>query len=260
MAARPPDVLALRPLTRRSILIASGGFAVALAFGEGAAALQASPRSHRMRPNAWITIDADDLVTVISPASEMGQGVMTSIPLLLAEEMDADWRKVRVRQAPADAKAFGNPAFGGLQATGASMTTRAYGELMRLAGAQARAILIRCASQLLGVHPQEVSVGLHVLIHRPTGRRLSFGEVAAAAALPDTLPTVSVAGLKPAAQWRYIGRDVPGSTCPARFRARRVSGSTCSPKGCCSARSHARRCRARRLCTSTTRRRGRRAA
>ena len=143
MGARPPDVLALQPLTRRSILIASGGFAVAIAFGEGSAALAAPSRPHRMQPNAWITIDADDLVTLISPASEMGQGVMTSIPLMLAEEMDADWQKVRVRQAPSDARTYGNPAFGGLQATGSSMTTRAYGQIMRLAGAQARAILIR---------------------------------------------------------------------------------------------------------------------
>jgi isoquinoline 1-oxidoreductase beta subunit len=142
MAARPPDVLALQPLTRRSFLIASGGFAVALAFGEGSAALAASSRARRMQPNAWITIDADDWVTLISPASEMGQGVMTSIPLMLAEEMDADWEKVRVRQAPSDARAYGNPAFGGLQATGSSMTTRAYGQIMRLAGTQARAILV----------------------------------------------------------------------------------------------------------------------
>jgi isoquinoline 1-oxidoreductase subunit beta len=218
MAARPLDVLALQPLTRRSILIASGGFAIALAFGQGSASLAASSRSHRLRPNAWITIDADDVVTLISPASEMGQGVMTSIPLMLAEEMDADWEKVRVRQAPSDASAYGNPAFGGLQATGASMTTRAYGQIMRLAGNQARAILIECAARLLGVAPREVSVGLHVLVHRPTGRRLSFGEVAAAAVLPDPLPTVSVADLKPPADWRYIGKDMPRVDVPGKVR------------------------------------------
>ena len=231
MAARPPHGLALQPLTRRSILVASGGFAIALAFGEGPGALAASSRARRMQPNAWITIDADDLVTLISPASEMGQGVMTSIPLLLAEEMDADWRKVRVRQAPSDAKAYGNPAFGGLQATGASMTTRAYGELMRLAGAQARAILIRCSSQLLGVRPQDISVGLHVLIHRPTGRRLSFGEVAAAAALPNTLPNVSVADLKPASQWRYIGKDVPRIDVPGKVQGEAGFGIDVQPEG-----------------------------
>jgi isoquinoline 1-oxidoreductase beta subunit len=231
MAARPPDLLALLPLTRRSILIASGGFAVALAFGEGSAALAASSRPHRMQPNAWITIAADNLVTLISPASEMGQGVMTSIPLMLAEEMDADWQKVRVRQAPSDARAYGNPAFGGLQATGSSMTTRAYGQIMRLAGAQARAILIECAAGLLGVPVGEVSVGLHVLVHRPTGRRLSFGEVAAAAVLPDPLPTVSVRDLKPPADWRYIGKDVPRIDVPGKVRGEARFGIDVQPEG-----------------------------
>jgi isoquinoline 1-oxidoreductase beta subunit len=111
MAVAPPGGRVLQRLSRRSVLFGLGGFALALGFGEAPAAFAASPGRGRMRPNAWITIDADDLVTLISPASEMGQGVMTSIPLLLAEEMDADWRKVRVRQAPSDAKTFGNPAF-----------------------------------------------------------------------------------------------------------------------------------------------------
>jgi isoquinoline 1-oxidoreductase beta subunit len=231
MAVAPLGGRVLQRLSRRSVLFGVGGFAVALGFGEAPAAFAASPARGRMRPNAWVTIDADDLVTLISPASEMGQGVMTSIPLLLAEEMDADWRKVRVRQAPSDAKTFGNPAFGGLQATGGSMTTRAYGEVMRLAGAQARSILVSCAGQLFGVDPHEITVGLHVLVHAATGRRLSFGEVAAAAVLPDRLPSVSIADLKPAAQWRYIGKDVPRLDIPGKVRGDAGFGIDVQPEG-----------------------------
>ena len=147
MAARPLDVLALQPLTRRSILIASGGFAIALAFGQGSASLAASSRSHRLRPNAWITIDADDVVTLISPASEMGQGVMTSIPLMLAEEMDADWKQVRVIRAPSDEKRFGNPLFWDMQLTAGSRTTLGYFDVLRIAGAQVRFVLMTAAAQ-----------------------------------------------------------------------------------------------------------------
>jgi isoquinoline 1-oxidoreductase beta subunit len=231
MTSVPLEVDVLQRLTRRSVLLASGGFALALAFGEGPIALAASAGRRRMQPNSWITVDADDWVTLISPASEMGQGVMTSMPLLLAEEMDVDWRKVRVRQAPSDAKAYGNPAFGGLQATGGSMTTRGYGEVMRLAGAQARSILVSCAGQLLGVAPQEISVGLHVLVHAPTGRRLSFGEVAASAVLPDPLPRVSTSDLKPPAQWRYIGKDVPRIDIPGKVRGEAGFGIDVQPEG-----------------------------
>src|SRR3984893_16989419 len=125
-------------LSRRSFLLQAGGLTLALAFGarpvDAIAQLPNKPPTpfDLHRPNVWVTIGADDRITLISPASEMGQGVMTSIPLLIAEEMDADWNKVKVLQAPSDAEAYGNPAFQGLQSTGASMTTRAYCDVMRL--------------------------------------------------------------------------------------------------------------------------------
>jgi isoquinoline 1-oxidoreductase beta subunit len=111
------------------------------------------------------------------------------------------------------------------------MTTRAYGEVMRLAGAQARSILISCAGQLLGVASHEISVGLHVLIHAPTGRRLSFGEVAAAAVLPDPLPSVSSLDLKPPARWRYIGKDVPRIDIPGKVQGEAAFGIDVRPEG-----------------------------
>ena len=108
-------------LSRRSLLLQAGRVSIALALGAHSAeaiAEQPADLSQQWklhRPNAWVRIGTDDLITLISPASEMGQGVMTSIPLLIAEEMDADWQKVRIQQAPMDAKAYGNPKFGGIQ-------------------------------------------------------------------------------------------------------------------------------------------------
>lgn len=212
MTARGRDILFVKRLSRRSMLVGSGVFGVAFAFSDkpfafGADASQGG--SARFKPNVWIRIGADDVVNLVSPVSEMGQGVMTSIPLLIAEEMDADWRKVRVIQAPSDADAYGNPGLNGLQATGASMTTRAFFDVMRLAGAQGRAILIICAARLLKVDPKECMTELHVVVHGPSGRRLSFGEIASVATLPDPPPTVSKADLKRPEHWRYIGKDVP---------------------------------------------------
>jgi isoquinoline 1-oxidoreductase subunit beta len=111
-----------RALSRRSFLITVGGTGVAVAFGsllsDASEVTEASAAEGSFRPNVWVTVAVDGVVTIISPASEMGQGVMTSIPLLIAEEMDADWSKVRIIQAPADAKNYGNPGFNGVQLTG----------------------------------------------------------------------------------------------------------------------------------------------
>src|ERR1700731_4689815 len=124
----PAHPLRIYRLSRRSFLLRAGGVCVALglrshsveAFAEQLAEM---PQQWELRrPNAWVTIGTDDLITLISPVSEMGQGVMTSIPILIAEEMDADWQKVRIQQAPTDAKTYGNPKFGGIQTTGGSQS------------------------------------------------------------------------------------------------------------------------------------------
>jgi isoquinoline 1-oxidoreductase beta subunit len=96
-------------LSRRTFLASMGSLVVSVAFAAEPAGMggqsrkpSAASAAAMYRPNAWVTIGADDIVTVISPASEMGQGVKTSLPLLVAEEMDADWNKVRILQAPAE--------------------------------------------------------------------------------------------------------------------------------------------------------------
>jgi isoquinoline 1-oxidoreductase beta subunit len=214
-------------LSRRSFLLQAGGFTLALGLGARPAGAIAQPsysspkRFDLHRPNVWATIGADDQITLTSPASEMGQGVMTSIPLLIAEEMDADWNKVKVLQAP-NAKAYGNPKFGGAQATGGSQTTRAFFEPLRLVGAQTRNILLASASALLDAPIDELTTEPNVVVHRATGRALSYGEVAASGRFPDPIPEVTLTDLKPVIDWRYIGKNLPRIDIPSK-----VNGSAC---------------------------------
>src|SRR5437879_13583431 len=103
--------IAFQSISRRAFLISSGAAAVGIAFGSFSKRIfaQLEPFS----PNGWVRVGTDNIVTVYAPACEMGQGVMTAMPLLIAEEMDLDWGRVRVEQAPYNPKVFGNPLFGG---------------------------------------------------------------------------------------------------------------------------------------------------
>jgi isoquinoline 1-oxidoreductase beta subunit len=208
-----------RPLSRRSFLVTAGGAGVAVAFGGLAhdvrAAELAAAVEGDFRPNAWIAIAADGAVSIVAPAVEMGQGIATTLPLLVAEEMDADWGRVRVVPAPSDAQTYGNPGFYGIQLTGGSESTRGYHALLRLTGAQTRLTLTAMAADLLGAPVGELSTEPGRVVHAASGRALDYGEIAARGALPDPLPQAGEADLKPRDRWRYLGRrtvdriDVP---------------------------------------------------
>src|ERR1700733_4606530 len=217
--AGPPRVYRL---SRRSLLLQAGGVSIALGLGSYsveafAGQLADLPQRWKLsRPNAWVTIGTDDLITLISPVSEMGQGVMTSIPLLIAEEMDADWQKVRIQQAPTDAKTYGNPKFGGIQTTGGSQSTRAFFDMLRLVGAQTRKVLLASAAVELRVPMAELMTRPNIVVHQPSGRTLSYGRLAELGYLPDSIPAVSLADLKPATEWRYIGKALPRIDIPSK--------------------------------------------
>ncbi|MGH8703606.1 MAG: molybdopterin cofactor-binding domain-containing protein, partial [Burkholderiales bacterium] len=215
--------IAFQSISRRAFLISSGAAAVAVALGPGLskkALAQAAPIS----PNAWVRVGSDNIVTIYAPAAEMGQGVMTSMPLLIAEEMDLDWSKCRVEQAPYNPKAFGNPLFGGNMLVGASRTTRGYYQVMRLAGMQAREIMVQNAARKLGLPASELGTEPHQVVHKASGRRLSYGEIAVFAEVPANPPQFTPAQLKPAREFRLIGKDIPRIDVPDKVAGRAVYG------------------------------------
>jgi isoquinoline 1-oxidoreductase beta subunit len=190
------------PTTRREFLQASAASSLAIGFalpqsGRAAVAL-AAPGA--FAPNAYLRITPDDHVTVICGSAEMGQGVLTAIPMLVAEELDADWKKVRVEQAPVD-QAYNNPMFG-MQATGGSTTVRAHWAPMRKAGAAAREMLVAAAAAQWKVAPSECRTENSQVIHT-SGKKLSYGQLAAGA---SQQPVPTEPKLKDAKNYKILGK------------------------------------------------------
>jgi isoquinoline 1-oxidoreductase beta subunit len=196
-------------LSRRSFLVGSGTLAVGVSFGlSGSELAQAQAQSvPGYNPNAWVNIASDGTVTLMSPAAEMGQGTMTAMPMLLAEELDLDWKSVRVVQAPSNAKIFGNPRFGGGMTTGASRTVQGYYEPIRLAGLQARKVVLAAGAAAMGVPATECRTELSQVIHS-SGKKMSYGQIAAVAKAPDELPKVDKSELRPMSAFKIIGTDI----------------------------------------------------
>ncbi len=163
-------------------------------------------------PNAFIRIGTDDSITVIVNKSEMGQGVYTSLPMLAAEELDADWSKVRFEPAPVD-PAYAHPVFG-IQMTGGSTSTASEWERFRKAGATARIMLISAAAQNWNVEPQSLKAENSFVIHTASGRRASFGSLADAAAKltpPKDVP------LKDPKDYKLIGKPTRRLDTPSKI-------------------------------------------
>jgi len=154
-----------------------------------------------LHPNLFVGIDTDGTVYIVAHRSEMGTVIRTSLPLVVADELDADWKRVKIEQAIGDAR-YGD------QNTDGSHSVRSLLEVMREAGAAARLMLIRAAGQQWGVPASDCRTDLHTVVHTPTGRRLGYGELASAAAkLP--VPRREELPLKPPGAWRYIGKGMP---------------------------------------------------
>jgi isoquinoline 1-oxidoreductase beta subunit len=195
-------------LSRRSLLgaVPAAGLLLAVGF-PGAAFAADEPRyGADSMPHGWVddplvfvAIDTDGTVTVTCHRQEMGQGVRTSLPMVVADELDADWSRVRVRQAPGDEARFGN------QDTDGSRSVRHFFAPMRRCGAAARTMLEQAAAAQWGVPVAEVAASHHEVVHRATNRKLGYGALALAAShLP--VPARDRIRLKAPAQFRYIGK------------------------------------------------------
>ena len=206
--------------TRRDVL--KGGAALTVAIGlplpAGAktATEKASPGA-AFESGAFLRIGADDTVTGLSKHLEMGQGVYTGLATIVAEELDADWNKMRVEGAPADAKLYNNTAFGPMQGTGGSTSIANSYDQLRKAGATARAMLVSAAAQKWKVPASEITVSNGVVAHKASGHTARFGELAADAA---KLPVPADVKLKDPSTFTRIGKDA------ARVDARAKSSGT----------------------------------
>ncbi|MEM7529466.1 MAG: molybdopterin cofactor-binding domain-containing protein [Pseudomonadota bacterium] len=196
-------------LSRRGLLGLSGALVFAIGAGGLASVSRADDPSGEIAPNGWLRIGRDGEITIIYPLTEMGQGSSTALPLILAEELDAAWDDVMVEQLDRDDRAYGNPLFGNVLYTAGSTGVRAYFTPLRLAGAQARRMLIATAARHWEVDPAELETEPSVVRHPASGRALTYGELVGLWDATIEIPEIGEADLKSPADYRYIGEDVP---------------------------------------------------
>lgn len=190
----------LRGLAAGGALVIAARWDLVLAEDEKKYGADAMPHGWVDDPNVFIRIDTDGIVTVTNHRAEMGQGIRTSLVMVAADELGADWDRVIAEQAPGDEEKYGN------QNTDGSRSMRHWFDPMRRAAAGARIMLERAAAQRWEVPESECRAGVHVVRHQPSGRELGFGELAEAArALP--IPEHDQLVLKSPDEWRFIGQE-----------------------------------------------------
>src|SRR5689334_1897909 len=197
-------------LNRRSFLrataLAGGGMLIA-SYLEPLGAATATPAAE-FTPNAFIRIGADGAITILSKNPEVGQGIKTALPMIIAEELDVDWKSVTIEQALADPTKYGR------QIAGGSTSTPTNWDDHRKVGAAARAMLVSAAAQTWNVPESELSTQSGAVLHKASGKKLSYGELAAKAA---TIPAPDPAKLtlKDPKDYKIIGQAIGGVDNPS---------------------------------------------
>jgi isoquinoline 1-oxidoreductase beta subunit len=202
-------------LTRRTLFKATLGAGLVVAVRPSWARGEAA-----FAPNAWVRIAPDGTVTIVVAQAEMGQGVHTSLPMLVAEELDVDLSTVKLEVAPANDALYANPAIG-FQATGGSTAVRAFYEPLRKAGAAAREMLVTAAAADWGVPAHECTTAQGVVQHAASGRSAPYGALAARAA---ALPVPGNPKLKDPASFRLVGKPVHRTDTRDKVNGRAVFG------------------------------------
>src|ERR1700692_2155480 len=217
-------------LTRRSFLqagaAAGGGLMLSLrlplANGEAEAA-----DGDGFAPSAFIRIGGDGQIVLTMPYVEMGQGTYTSIPMLIAEELEVDLKQVQLEHAPPNEKLYANPLLG-VQATGNSNAIRGAWKPLREAGATARTMLVSAAAKRWNVDPASCRAQSGEVLHAPTGRRIKYGELAADAA---HLPVPESVALKRPQDFKILGTAAKRLDTPAKVNGTAVYGIDVRPPG-----------------------------
>jgi isoquinoline 1-oxidoreductase beta subunit len=212
-------------VSRRGLLTGSlaGGFLLAFHVPLRALNEPPDPRAHtasKFAPNAFIRLDQSGKTTLIMPQVEMGQGIYTSISMILAEELDVDFAQVVVEHAPPSDTLYANPVFG-VQVTGNSNSIRSFWGPLRNAGANARAMLVQAAAQKWRVDPVTCTTGNGTVLHAPSGRTLLYGELVSSA--NEQTPQKNVA-LKDPKDFVLIGKPLKRIDAPDKVNGRAVYG------------------------------------
>ena len=207
-----------KTLTRRTFLkvSAAGGALVVSGYLPGLRETGTAEAAGIFEPNIWIKIGVDDMVTIKLTQLEMGQGVMTSMPMLVAEELDMDWTRMKTEWVPADPK-YGNPNFGGAQITAGSNSVRGMWKLLREAGGTARAMLVTAGAQTWGVPENTVSTEKGEVVHKASGRRMRYGALVDKAA---ALPVPKEVALKSPKEFHLLGQSLPRLDIPEKVNGK----------------------------------------
>jgi len=209
-------------VSRRAFLKSMGGMAFCAAVGTDTISLMSEARAAAMASSfvtPWVRIATDGTITILTAGAEMGQGSMTTLPLILAEEMDADWSKVKIEWAPAEPEKYGyKDPFGKEQLMWivGSRATQLYYLPLRTAGAQVRKVLLANAAQKWGVDAASLTTEAGVVLNPANGQRLGYGDIAAFGTVPDVMPAVDPKELKASKDFRLIGRQVARRDIPAK--------------------------------------------
>src|SRR5262245_52584354 len=191
---------------------AGGGLAIGVYLPDLGSTSAATAAAGALEPNIWVRVGSDDSVRIVLTMLEMGQGVMTSMPMLVAEELDFDWKKIKTEWAGADPK-YGNPNFGGQQLTAGSNSVRGMWKTLHESGAAARMMLVTAAAQTWGVTENSCTTDNGFVIHQASGRKINYGALVDKAA---ALPVPKTVALKDPKTFKVLGQSLPRLDIPEK--------------------------------------------
>ena len=222
----------IKTVSRRKFIKSSAGFTLFIGASGLMSQLVACEDKKKIKSilakhsiTAWLQMDEEGNMIIYNPAAEMGQGSMTSLPVIFAEEMDADWSKVQVVFSPQISEIYGSEGWGPdrkIMLSAGSRVTMGYYSLLRKAGAQTRQLFLKAASGLWKVPPEELSTEPGMVVHRDSGKRISYGELVKDLEIPETLPEIDEAQLKDPKDFRLIGTVIPRIDIPEKVNGAAV--------------------------------------